>query len=89
MVISTTLLGNVMVQALHLGVVSQKVQALAVRLPQELHPRSEQQAISTILGVLPTHSAQEHTTITTSLMSIIILAQASANYFNLFPQHTA
>lgn len=37
----TTLLGNVMVQALHLGVVSQEVQALTVRLPQELHPRSE------------------------------------------------
>lgn len=67
----TTLLGNVMVQALHLGVVSQQVQALAVGLPQELHPRSEKQAISTILSVLSTHSAQEHTKITTNSMSII------------------
>lgn len=50
-----------MVQTLHLGVVSQQVQALAVRLPQELHPGSEQQAIGTILSVLSTHSAQEHT----------------------------
>ena len=61
-----TLLGNVMVQALHLGVVSQQVQALAVRLTQKLHPRSEQQAIRTILSVLTTHSTQEHTAITTS-----------------------
>lgn len=63
-----TLLGNVMVQALHLGVVSQQVQALTVRLPQELDPGSEQQAISTILSVLSTHSAQEHTKIQTSSM---------------------
>lgn len=57
----TTLLGNVMVQALHLGVVSQQIQALTVRFPQELHPRSEEQSVSTILGVFSTHSAQEHT----------------------------
>lgn len=57
-----------MVQALHLGVVSQQVQALTVRLPQELDPGSEQQAISTILSVLSTHSAQEHAKITMSSM---------------------
>lgn len=45
-----------MVQALHFGVVSQQVQALAVGLPQELHPRSEKQAVSTILSVLSTYS---------------------------------
>lgn len=56
-----TLLGNVMVQALHLGVVPQQVQALAVRFPQELHPGSEQQAVGTILSVLSTHSTQENT----------------------------
>lgn len=61
----TTLLGNVMVKTLHLGVVSEQVQALAVGLPKELHPRSEQQAISTILSVLSTHSAQEHAGVTT------------------------
>ena len=63
-----TLLGDVMVQALHLGVVPQQVQALAVGLPQELHPRSEQQAIGTILSVLSTHSTQENTKVTTSLV---------------------
>ncbi len=66
-----TLLGDVMVQALHLGVVSQQVQALAVGLPQELHPGSEQETISTILSVLSTHSAQEHTKVTTSSVSMI------------------
>lgn len=59
-----------MVQSLHLGVVSQQVQALAVGLPQEFHPWSEQQAISTILSVLSTHSAQEHTGVTTGSTSI-------------------
>lgn len=58
-----TLLGNVMIQALHLGVVSKQIQALTVRFPQELHPRSEEQSVSTILGVFSTHSAQEHTEI--------------------------
>lgn len=59
--IVTTLLGNVMVQALHFGVVSQQIQALTVRFPQELHPRSEEQSVCTILGIFSTHSAQEHT----------------------------
>lgn len=59
----STLLGNVMVQPLHLGVVSQQVQALAVGFPQELNPGSEEQPISTILGVFSTHSTQEHTEI--------------------------
>ncbi len=68
-----TLLSNIMVQALNLGVVSQQVQALPVRLPQELHPRGEQQAISTILSVLTTHSTQEHTEITKSSKSVIHL----------------
>lgn len=67
----TTLLGNVMVQALHLGVVTQQVQALAVGLPQELHPGSEKKAIGTILSVLSTHSAQEHTKIIIKSMSVI------------------
>lgn len=53
-----------MVQSLYFGVVPKQVQALAVRLPQELHPGSEQQSISTILGVLSTHSTQEHTGVT-------------------------
>lgn len=57
----TTLLGNVMVQALHFGVVSQQIQALTVRFPQELHPRSEEQSVCTILGIFSTYSAQEHT----------------------------
>jgi len=56
-----TLLGDVMVQALHLGVVPQQIQTLAVGLPQELHPGGEQQAVGTILGVLSTDGAQEHT----------------------------
>lgn len=60
---SVTLLGNVMVQALHLGVVSEQIQALTVRFPQKLHPRSEEQSVSTILGVFSTHSAQENTEI--------------------------
>lgn len=68
----TTLLGNVMVQAFHLGVVSQQVQALAVGLPQELHPGSEQQAICTILSVLSTHSTQEYTIVTTSSTSVTL-----------------
>lgn len=50
-----------MVQALHFGVVSQEIQALAVGLPQELHPRSEKQAVSTILSVLSTYSTQKYT----------------------------
>lgn len=50
-----------MVQALHFGVVSQQVQALAVGLPQELHPGSQKQAVSTILSVLSTYSTQKHT----------------------------
>ena len=50
-----------MVETLHLGVVPQQVQALAVRLPEELHPRREQQTVGTILSVLTTHSAQKHT----------------------------
>lgn len=68
----STLLGNVMVQPLHLGVVSQQVQALAVGFPQELNPGSEEQPIGTILGVFSTHSTQEHTEIivTTNIYSI-------------------
>lgn len=49
-----------MVQTLHFGVIPQKVEALAVWLPQELHPWSEQEAIRTVLSVLSTHGAQEH-----------------------------
>lgn len=66
-----TLLGDVMVQTLHLGVVPQQVQALTVGLPQELHPGSEQQAVGTVLSVLATHSAQQHTEITTNSLSVI------------------
>lgn len=73
-----------MVQALHFGVVPQQVQALAVGLPQELHPGSEQQAISTILSVLSTHSTQENTEVKTSSMFIIhlkiIMSSSHANY---------
>lgn len=56
-----TLLRDVMVQTLHFGVVPQQVQTLAIRLPQEFDPRSEQQAVSTVLSVLSTHSTQQHT----------------------------
>lgn len=45
-----------MVEALYFGVVSQQVQALAVRLPQELNPGSQKQAVGTILSVLSTYS---------------------------------
>lgn len=81
-----TLLGNVMVQALHLGVVSQQIQALAVGLPQELHPGSEQQAICTILSVLSAHSAQQHANITTSSMSIIHHGCIKHLLVSLYPQ---
>ena len=57
----STLLGDVMVQALHLGVVPQQIQILPVGLPQELDPGGEQQTVGTVLGVLTTDSTQEHT----------------------------
>lgn len=56
-----TLLRNVMVKTLHFGVVPQQVQTLAIRLPQEFDPWREQQAVGTVLSVLPTHSAQQYT----------------------------
>lgn len=56
-----TLLRNVMVKTLHFGVVPQQVQTLAIGFPQEFDPRSEQQAVSTVLSVLSAHSAQKHT----------------------------
>ena len=57
----STLLGDVMVEALHLGVVPQQIQTLPVGLPQELHPGGEQQTVGTVLGVLSTDRTQEHT----------------------------
>lgn len=50
-----------MVEALHLGVVPEQVQALSVRFPQEFDPGSQQQAVCSVLGILPTDSAQQHT----------------------------
>lgn len=56
-----TLLRYVMVEALHFRVVPQQVQTLAIRLPQEFDPWSEQQAVGTVLSVLSTHGAQQYT----------------------------
>ena len=54
-----TILCNVLVEALHSGVVTEEIQALPVRLPQELHPRSKNRTIVTILVVLVTDGAHQ------------------------------
>jgi len=46
-----------MIQRLHMCIGAQKLQTLAIRLPQELDPWSENCAVTAVLSVLPTHSA--------------------------------
>ena len=57
----TTLLRDVLVEALHGRIVSKQVQALAIRLPQELHPWRQNSTICAVLLVLATDRAQEKT----------------------------
>jgi hypothetical protein len=57
--LSLTVSGNVLVELLDAAVVAQEVKALAVRLPQELHPGGQDGAVRAVLRVLPTHSAQQ------------------------------
>ena len=54
-----TILCDVLVEFLHWVVVSQQVQTLTVGFPQELHPWSQDGAVSTVLSVLTTDSAQQ------------------------------
>lgn len=82
-----TLLGNVVVEALHLGVVTQQVQALAVGFPQKFHPGSEQQTVCTILGVFTTHSAQKYTRITQGSQVIFELTELHRQH--CIPAHTS
>jgi hypothetical protein len=47
---------NVMIQCLHMCIGAQKLQTLAIWLPQELDPGGENCAITAVLGILPTYS---------------------------------
>ena len=53
------ILSNGGVHCLNSVVVLEQFQHVPIRLPEELDPRSEENAISALLGPLPTHSAQE------------------------------
>ena len=52
------LLGDIMVEPLHAHVGPEELEALAVRLPEELDPRHQDLAVRAILGVLAGHRAQ-------------------------------
>ena len=58
-----TLLSDILVKPFYSRIVSEKVQALPVRFPQELDPWCEDGSISSILKVFSTHSFQQQATI--------------------------
>ena len=56
-----TIFRYVRVHSLHVAVVLEQLQHVAVRLPEELDPRREHDAVRPLLGPLTTDRAQEET----------------------------
>lgn len=62
---------NIMIQRLHMCIGAQKLQTLAIWLPQELDPWSENCAVTAVLSVLPTHSAAtQHATLLQPVLTL-------------------
>lgn len=55
------LFSDIVVQLLDSVVISQQIQTLAVRLPQKLHPRSENRSIRSILRIFRRYSSEQKT----------------------------
>ena len=56
-----TILSNILIQLFEDGVVSKKIQALSVRLPQKFQPWSQYGSVSSILCVLSTNRTHQQT----------------------------